>query len=68
MLERTVTLDKVPYLWNPTNKTFISYDDPQSMAEKAKYIKAKGLGGGMIWEITEDDSTYSLLNALNSNM
>ncbi len=42
------------------------YDDAESMGYKAKYIKSKGLGGGMLWELSGDDGT--LLNALNSNL
>ena len=33
--------------------TYISYDDEQSIAEKGAYVKAKGLGGVIQWEINE---------------
>jgi chitinase len=45
---------KAPYLWNSTTKTFITYDDPQSIKIKAQYIKAHHLGGMMFWELSED--------------
>jgi len=45
---------KVPYLYNATSGTFISYDDPESFAYKIDYIKSQGLGGGMFWELTSD--------------
>jgi chitinase len=45
---------KAPYLWNETTKTFISYDDPQSIRAKADYIRRKGLGGMMFWELSQD--------------
>ncbi|UHA76170.1 fibronectin type III domain-containing protein [Paenibacillus sp. 481] len=48
---------KVPYLYNPTTKTYISYDDEQSIGLKTDYIKTKGLGGGMIWELDSDCRT-----------
>jgi chitinase len=32
---------------------FISYDDAQSVAAKAAYVKANGLGGTILWEIAE---------------
>lgn len=51
----------VPWLYNGT--TFISYDDEQSMAQKAGYIKNKGLGGAMIWELSQDPNKV-LLNSL----
>ncbi|MFU0828123.1 MAG: hypothetical protein ACFWTJ_11490 [Lachnoclostridium sp.] len=52
---------RVPWLFNGT--AFITYDDEQSMAEKAVYIKEKGLNGAMIWELSQD-SRGKLLNTL----
>jgi chitinase len=49
---------KVPWLFN--GSTFISYEDEQSIGLKAKYIKSKGLGGGMIWELSQDPSNVLL--------
>jgi len=45
---------QAPYLWNATTHRFISYDDPQSIAAKAAYVKAQHLGGIMYWEQSED--------------
>jgi chitinase len=45
---------QAPYLWNAATRTFITYDDPQSLAAKAAYVKAKHLGGIMVWEQSED--------------
>lgn len=45
---------KVPYYFNPTTKTFISFDNPESIKSKAEYVKEKGLAGAMIWELTQD--------------
>ncbi|WP_409416140.1 T9SS-translocated chitinase ChiA [Flavobacterium sp. PS2] len=45
---------KVPYLYNASLHQFISYEDKQSMELKAEYIKSKNLGGGMIWELSQD--------------
>ncbi len=42
----------VPWLYNGTS--FISYEDGQSIGEKAKYIKSNKLGGAMIWELGQD--------------
>nr|WP_249316709.1 glycosyl hydrolase family 18 protein [Bacillus sp. FJAT-50079] len=58
---------KTPYLFNPDISKFISYDDEKSIAIKAQYIREKGLGGAMIWEISQDhgndllDSLYTIL-------
>jgi chitinase len=43
-----------PYLWNAQTRVFISYDDPQSLALKARFVKARGLGGMMYWEQSQD--------------
>jgi chitinase len=43
-------------LWNAQTRRFISYDDPQSIAAKAAYVKAQHLGGIMYWEQTLDPS------------
>lgn len=48
---------QVPYLYNPSSKIFISYEDPQSIAAKAAFIKNRSLGGAMIWELSEDCRT-----------
>ncbi len=43
-----------PFLWNNAARTFITYDDPQSIAAKADYVRNKGLGGMMFWELSQD--------------
>jgi chitinase len=45
---------QAPYLWNATTRRFISYDDPQSIAAKATYVKSHHLGGIMYWDQSED--------------
>ncbi len=59
---------KVPYLYDAAKREFISYDDPASIGLKSNYIAAKGLGGGMFWEMSGDTSDYALLDSLNANM
>ena len=53
---------KEAYVYSPTTKIWIAYDDVQSMNAKADYINAKGLGGSMVWELSSDDG--SLTDAL----
>jgi chitinase len=55
----------VPWLFNGT--TFISYEDEQSMGSKAQYIKANGLAGGMIWELSQDQNKV-LLNSFYNGL
>lgn len=45
---------KVPYLYNATEKTVITYDDEISLHEKNVYVISKGLRGGMFWELNAD--------------
>lgn len=54
---------QAPYLWNATTRHFISYDDPQSLAAKAAWVKTQHLGGIMYWEQSHDPDG-ELLNAL----
>jgi chitinase len=45
---------QAPYLWNSASRTFITYDDPQSIAVKAHYVIEQRLGGVMFWELSQD--------------
>jgi chitinase len=45
---------QAPYLWNARTRTFISYEDAQSLAAKAQYVRQRGLGGMMFWELSQD--------------
>ena len=45
---------RAPFLWNASSGVFITYDDPQSMREKARFVKQHKLGGVMYWEQSED--------------
>jgi len=51
---------QVPWLWNPVERSMITYDDPQSLAIKAEYVKRNGLGGIMYWEQRLDDNEQLL--------
>ncbi|KAI9346244.1 glycoside hydrolase superfamily [Obelidium mucronatum] len=46
-----------PTLYSPSyngKSSFISYDDPVSLKAKAAWAKSKGLGGAMVWELSQD--------------
>ena len=57
---------KVPWLYSPADKIFITYDDPESIGFKADYVRAHQLGGAMIWNLGSDDG--SLLGALYAHL
>ena len=58
---------QVPYLYDPARGLWITYDDPQSMKAKTDFIKDRGLGGAMFWELS-NDRTYQLLDTLVDNL
>ena len=45
---------QAPYLWHAASRTLVSYDDPQSLAAKAAFVRERGLGGMMYWEHRQD--------------
>ncbi|MGN1345265.1 MAG: glycoside hydrolase family 18 protein [Eubacteriales bacterium] len=51
------------YLYNETERVFISYDDEESVAAKARYAAENGLYGVMYWEHS-CDPTRRLMDAL----
>ncbi|KAH8547892.1 glycoside hydrolase superfamily [Umbelopsis sp. PMI_123] len=46
---------QTPWLFNPTNKQYISYDDPVSVGLKADYAISAGLAGLFCWSVDEDN-------------
>lgn len=57
---------RVPFLYNASTFTWITYDDVESIREKAAYVRARGLGGVMAWELGGDDG--SLVRAIHSEL
>ncbi|KAG1150656.1 hypothetical protein G6F37_001650 [Rhizopus arrhizus] len=46
---------QTPWLYNPTNKQYISYDDPVSLKVKVQYAADQGLAGLFAWSVDEDN-------------
>jgi chitinase len=57
----------VPYLYNPQKQIFISYEDPESLAQKSKYVIDHHLAGMMFWEY-ESDPSGKLLDAVDKGL
>ena len=56
---------KAPYLYNPTDSIFVTYDDPESIKLKTQYAKENNLGGIMFWQLSSDSKDdASLLKAI----
>jgi GH18 family chitinase len=47
-------ISKAPFLYNAQSMTFVSYEDEESAAIKARYVVDRGLGGIMFWQYAED--------------
>lgn len=58
---------KAPYLFNKTNKIFVTYDDEKSLRKKMKYIKKHRLAGIFFWEYFNDPKAY-LLNTIHQKL
>ena len=59
---------KVPWLYKASTGEMISYDDPRSMAEKAGYARANGLGGVYYWQAGGDSADWQLAVSLHDNL
>lgn len=57
----------VPYLYNAAERIFVSYEDPESVAAKCKYVVSRQLGGVMFWEY-EGDPSGALLRAIDDSL
>jgi len=56
------------WVFSPTDGIFWSYDDPTAIGEKTAYIRSKGLGGAMFWELSGDDAGGTLITALSNGL
>lgn len=57
---------KVPYIYDKTNRTFITYENPKSIGIKSQYVHDQGLAGMMFWQRTQDYNDL-LLDAMYDN-
>lgn len=54
----------VPYLYNASTGVFVTYDDATSLRAKRALADDLGLGGVMVWEMSADDPSHTLLDAI----
>ena len=45
---------QAPYLYDSRSRSFLSYEDADSLRSKARYVLEHGLGGAMFWEYSND--------------
>ena len=61
------TVAGVPYLYSAQRRVFVTYEDPQSIARKCRYVRERNLGGVMFWEYF-NDTTGILLDAVHAGL
>ncbi|KAJ3144325.1 hypothetical protein HDU89_008583 [Geranomyces variabilis] len=54
------------YMYNPVQRTLVSYDNPASLRAKAAYSRKHGLGGLMYWMMGQDTPNNELLLAMST--
>ena len=54
-----------PYMFNPAQHLFVTYDDKRSVQLKTQYAIDKKLGGIMFWQLRDDAFTEGLLDAID---
>ena len=55
---------QAPFLYNPSDSIFVSYDSPKSVALKTEYAIKNDLGGIMFWQLSNDSKEFHLLDAM----
>jgi chitinase len=56
-----------PFLYNKDAQIFISYEDPESVADKCKYVLDQKLAGVMFWEYSSDPAGV-LLQSIDAGL
>jgi chitinase len=59
------TIACAPYLYNPDQKMFVTFDDKHSVSLKTKYAFQNHLGGIMFWRLNGDFYSDGLLDAID---
>ena len=53
-----------PYIFNLQDSIFLSYDDPESLNLKSRYVKEHKLGGIMFWQLIHDNEDHELVHSI----
>jgi chitinase len=53
-----------PWLYHPGTRTFVSYEDAESIQERAAFAARRGLRGTFTWHLAGDDDEHTLLTAM----
>ncbi|WP_207426205.1 glycoside hydrolase family 18 protein [Pedobacter sp. SYSU D00535] len=55
---------QAPFLYSPSRKLFVTFDDNRSVKLKTEYMMERKLNGIMFWQILHDKSSGSLLGTI----
>jgi len=56
--------EKIPSLYSKKNRTFITYDGPESIASKIEFAQTKRLHGVVLWRLSGDDAEHSMVKII----
>ncbi|KAH7102155.1 glycoside hydrolase [Auriculariales sp. MPI-PUGE-AT-0066] len=59
---------QTPFLFNNATRELIAYDDAQSYAAKAEYVRQHGMAGINMFDLTGDSSDSKLISAARSQL
>lgn len=59
---------QAPYIYNPDQKIFATFDDKKSIELKTKYVIDKGLNGIMFWQLGDDKFRDGLLDEIDKTL
>lgn len=60
------SIARAPYMYSPSRKLFVTYDDAESLKAKTQYAASQQLSGIMFWQLTHDTYRNGLLDAIHS--
>jgi chitinase len=55
---------RAPWLYHPGTRTFVSYEDAESIEERARFAARRGMRGAFMWQLAGDDDGHTLLAAM----
>jgi chitinase len=61
------SVSSAPYLYSPEKQVFLTYEDPESLTAKCRYVLAHNLDGIMFWSYS-NDSDEKLLKTIDSEL
>lgn len=62
------TCSSSPFLTSPYTNQVITYDDPQSLKQKAQFAMQSKILGTAMWDLSGDTAQWDLTNALRQGL